>query len=877
MARDVIVNSNTENPAQEITTRLLDVVYPGGSGAGSLSTTGGTTTKQPEDAPNKLTNVTGTLTSNAVLILTRDAGSPLVFEVRNATSGAYTLTIKVTSGGTGVPVTAGTVARLVTIDGTNLIDITPSVGGGAISPTLAGDGVTDDFAALQTALDAAGASTGRREVLLNKTSGGYKLTQPLLLNIEGQQVTGLYDALYRLPRIYGDFKGPLVVCGKPGANLVYEAAPTGGGRCVNIPITDRWFNFNDLGLNLNGLATFSVRVQCRATAYSNAVDEYCQLTGSVGVRSENLASADATMIGKAYQILVDGAGKMIFYLTVGGVLKTLTAGAGTFPLNTNNEVLLSYDGTTVRAFVNGAVVASTSASGTITQRFWEDVILGREPLNCPDTSFARYAQAGKYWNFELSSVARATSAYTPSFAPKTPDSNTLALANFDNTVASGFSDVSRAPIIRVKIGASGQGWIVERSSVDANYTQSVGLRNLLLQNDSGPALLMQNCPNAVIDEVAVIGKTYAAAFAGIKYSTQIKSLRATNGAGANGKIGVLFSGGPGSDVRVGRFDIEGFGINLMAFDGPVQVDKCFLNTSQYTLTAINWIGGAPSFGVLQVDKEQAVAAGYTRESLVTLSGIQACNMPGAQFNDANPENHPHVKIDYPRPYAGFSAPGARFTGVGGDAVISIPNGVGASGKLSVNLAGAVKLSDSLNATTKLWVTEADALQVATAGVLLVEATAYQARSLPSPITATATRSDAYVFGKRFRVNAALCLRGFCRKFLTGNGNREMGLWEGATLLRNATILASAASDADGFKSVAVSPYWLLPGHTYIVAGLCPAGENHLEYWNQPGVLNGLLRQTEFCYKASGTLVVPDIFGGSGMDFYDSAGFMFTLV
>lgn len=82
----------------------------------ALSTTGGTTTLTDAQASNAILDVSGALTSNAVIVV--PARSKL-YAVRNATTGAFSLTVK-TASGTGVTVRQGESA-IVFCDGTNVI------------------------------------------------------------------------------------------------------------------------------------------------------------------------------------------------------------------------------------------------------------------------------------------------------------------------------------------------------------------------------------------------------------------------------------------------------------------------------------------------------------------------------------------------------------------------------------------------------------------------------------------------------------------------------------------------------------------------------------------------------------------------------------
>lgn len=119
MSRATGIDRAVVYPADTLTERLNNVVYPAAGGITSLAVANANTTYQPEDVPSAYVKLTGTLTAARTYVLSRDAGTPKSFVVENATSGGYAVTIKVASGGAGIAIPAGYAARLSTLDGTN--------------------------------------------------------------------------------------------------------------------------------------------------------------------------------------------------------------------------------------------------------------------------------------------------------------------------------------------------------------------------------------------------------------------------------------------------------------------------------------------------------------------------------------------------------------------------------------------------------------------------------------------------------------------------------------------------------------------------------------------------------------------------------------
>jgi hypothetical protein len=118
----------------------------------AISTTGGSTTLTASQYNNAALLVTGTLTSNATLVVPNTGQ----WTVTNGTSGAFTLTIK-TSAGTGVTISQG-YANVVLANGTNVVyahnDLSygPTIVGGTINNATIG--ATTAAAATVTTLTA---------------------------------------------------------------------------------------------------------------------------------------------------------------------------------------------------------------------------------------------------------------------------------------------------------------------------------------------------------------------------------------------------------------------------------------------------------------------------------------------------------------------------------------------------------------------------------------------------------------------------------------------------------------------------------------------------------------------------------------------------
>ena len=126
----------------------------------SKSITGGTVTLTDAEASNPVLGFSGTLTSNATVVL--PASIKRLWAIYNATSGAYTVTVKLASG-TGVTVAQGK-RNLVYTDGTNVYDGFNDFEGVALTgvptaPTAAVDTSTTQIASTAFVINQASSTT----------------------------------------------------------------------------------------------------------------------------------------------------------------------------------------------------------------------------------------------------------------------------------------------------------------------------------------------------------------------------------------------------------------------------------------------------------------------------------------------------------------------------------------------------------------------------------------------------------------------------------------------------------------------------------------------------------------------------------------------
>lgn len=176
-------------------------------------------------------------------------------------------------------------------------------------------------------------------------------------------------------------------------------------------------------------------------------------------------------------------------MTVGGTKYTLSSAGGTVTAGaTVHRACLSYDGSTIRLFLAGAVLATQAATGVVNQKTYEDVLLGNKqylfPEWCQDALFV-----GEIHGCKIRDVASRTGAYAPGSVQLAWDSDTqflLALAD-DATDIYGQSikcSVNMASTQRV-------GWASGRHMGYSNATGSANLEDIQFAASNGCAVEVQ--------------------------------------------------------------------------------------------------------------------------------------------------------------------------------------------------------------------------------------------------------------------------------------------------------------------------------------------------------------------------------------------------
>lgn len=388
-------------------------------------------------------------------------------------------------------VTFNTNVRMIREGGLTAIDEVDVKAFGA-----AGNNATDDYYALAAAHAFINANVNQDTSphVLRIPPGRYLHSKPLIAGTGGFRIVGPSSGITGqvsrggAGQIVSTYQGgpQIIVCNVSATvNGLVTALATGTGQAwTDIHASFPYFNLRDLAfLDLNGTAQFCVEL-----FYSSTFANTGSIISSKGKWLQNDPKTTAFDLRNN-----NGPCQFVLQLSTTG---TVTLSGGTINDGTTHHLAGTYDGTTVRLFVDGVLVASQAGSGTIVQGFAENVILGRnfeDPTEqLPDVSF--FGPNGTVDSVRISSTARYTTGFTKPTAKFAADGQTLALLNFDQQIG---------PSTRVQT-KQGDAWAVQRVGAQATtcdtfsadgveFLSTNGAQTCIFFQGIGPHWKINNC------------------------------------------------------------------------------------------------------------------------------------------------------------------------------------------------------------------------------------------------------------------------------------------------------------------------------------------------------------------------------------------------
>ncbi len=499
-----------------------------------------------------------------------------------------------------------------------------------------GDATNDDAASIQAAINAACAVT--TNLASGSTvyfpTGTYRHSKPLQLPCSNLTLAG---AGWNSSTLYPAFGfGPaIMIVGSGYTGLeTGTSLTTGAGSAMLFDGLRYWLNLRDSAtLDLNGLSAFTVEAFVKPTATTDG-----QIIASSG---RFLASSPVTQAFSLQMVSAQLEGR----LNLGGTTYIVDSGSGhTLSSNTVYHVAMSWDGSTIRIFINGTQVASRSAGGTIQQAITEDVTVGPSIYDWPDGTMLGNAIHGYVDSIRLSKTARYTATFTAPTAKLTLDSNTLGLLNFDQV---------QGPMVGMYTG-NGLAWIPVRRTNEPNGTSEISnsaavLNNLVLRDFGINAPYGQSgifatvTLNSVFDRLWISGTRNGLYLWNNCYQNSSHNLAInTSGTSTLGRIGLANVGQSGVN-QFHHLRVNGGPYPLVDYEGSMLLDMLDVAQQSNTVYGAFFKAAGDSTITLNSPIIDVEAGGTTWLGALVFSGVGSAVANGGEIDSTN--SAPAVVVD----------------------------------------------------------------------------------------------------------------------------------------------------------------------------------------------------------------------------------------
>ena len=499
-----------------------------------------------------------------------------------------------------------------------------------------GDATNDDAASIQAAINAACAVTTNNASgsTVYFPTGTYRHNKPLLLTCSNLTLAGAGGNSSTLYPAFG-FGPAIMIVGSGYTGLeTGTSLATGAGSAMLFDGLRYWLNLRDSAtLDLNGLSAFTVEAFVKPTATSDG-----QIIASSG---RFLASSPATQAFSLQMVSAQLEGR----LNLGGTAYIVDSGSGhTLSSNTVYHVAMSWDGSTIRIFINGALVASRSAGGTIQQAITEDVTVGPSIYDWPDGSMLGNAIHGYVDSIRISKIGRYTATFTAPTAKLTADSNTLGLLNFDQV---------QGPMVGMYTG-NGLAWIpVQRTSEPngiSEISNSAAVLNNLVLRDFGinasygqSGIFATVTLNSVFDRLSISGTRNGLYLWNNCYQNSSHNVAInTSGTSTLGRIGLANIGQSGIN-QFHHLRANGGPYPLVGYEGSMLLDMLDVAQQSNTVYGAFFKAAGDSTITLNSPIIDVEAGGTTWLGALVFSGIGSAVANGGEIDSVN--SAPAVIVD----------------------------------------------------------------------------------------------------------------------------------------------------------------------------------------------------------------------------------------
>ena len=489
------------------------------------------------------------------------------------------------------------------------------------------DGRTDDYRALQAAVDAAcinqralfvPAGGGERRVCLHSKP----LVARCSLHLFGIVATSRLGVSSLRPL---NFAGPDLLIESAGIAGITTGPPlVGAGASYKIDANNAvTINLRQTNTaELDGLKAFTAEgAFMLAPGRSNAT-----IVASDGGVSAN----GATLPGKNTQdmTLWINDGHLIGRLRIEGAVHEL--GYGPVSANLMHYAALTYDGSNIALYYDGKRVASQPAAGRITQDITDDVTIGVMNQTGPEGMLVFGSDPGTLLDsIRLSDTVRYRGDAMPVPVREfTNDSHTISLVNFDDNTPAGFVVVEQG----VNSNYPSRIYSVVERSKDPEgrgspFTGGVYVHDLWFQG----GLWCWECTfESRFDNLLFEYGYMGLVLAGNSNEDQINSLSVLKG-GPQMRYGLLMTTANGNRVDGAQIDSSVFPLVIQS-GAKSWLSDLLITPTSYSKYGVLTFSAAPSIRGLYFDEEGSAPQGFVG-SLVEVSNWSPTDLSGLEIDN----------------------------------------------------------------------------------------------------------------------------------------------------------------------------------------------------------------------------------------------------
>ena len=495
-----------------------------------------------------------------------------------------------------------------------------------------GDGVASDATAFANAF--AALDTGDT-LILPTADVAYNLgATPIWLRASGVRIQGANDDGVELRFTHNSGFSVLQNADLSATFTPITTNLVGGGSSNAIRFSGTyhgWYNLSDDRFVGEYGGTSSVTVRC----YINCTGT---TSGVIAASSARLGSYGTTSTSLVFGINAGNIPYLI--LNLGGTAHQVISPSG-FSAGALHFLEANYDGTNMRIFIDGVLMATQPATGTITRNYWEEFTFGAMIQQWPDYSVQSWAPPCTIDSFNVDKRCLNTATYVPPTNKLAASfTNTLMLVNCDAVLG----DATRG--VNINLGAS---WLAWRQvdyggagAISGNQWENVrlGCQNI------AAGLLAQSSVNCAYRNMQIFGSTgYTMFLRDNCYESIVDDCLLNCATPAVNSIGARanFVIGPQSGLtKVSNVYPRGGMQSLTCNGGGIEFDNCTPITESDIVTPI-WINNATvGNGVTLFHTQPDIESGAPElESLIYCAGSAKLTALSCDWNNGG-SDVPHV-------------------------------------------------------------------------------------------------------------------------------------------------------------------------------------------------------------------------------------------